>query len=133
MESDGSATMVIGYAIGAVLAASNPAAEVARIMSDDAAEDRSLTQAAQGRRLISAAFVRMGPDRRMTVTLHGGRELILQDVTIHAQKYCGLVVADGQVGARHCGGYAEIAGAAPGGGALLDQPDLAAPNPLKEG
>ena len=86
---------------------------------------------AQGRRTLSTAFVRVGPDGQLTVELRDGRVLILRDVVMRPRDYCGLRVAAGAKGARYCGGYAEVAGARPGGAPSPGEPDLAAPSPAK--
>ena len=85
---------------------------------------------AEGRRTLSTAFVRVGPDGLLTVTLRDGRELVLRNVALGPEDYCGAQVAGGAAGARFCGGYADVAAARPGGAPPPAQPDLAAPNPL---
>ncbi len=69
---------------------------------------------ALGRRILSSAFVRVGPDGLLTIELHDGRMLVLRDVAMEAQGYCGRPVPDAARGKRHCGGYAAIAAAWPG-------------------
>lgn len=69
---------------------------------------------ALGRRTLSTAFVRVGPDGHMTVELRSGRVLVLRDVVMRARKYCGVQVVDGVPGAQYCGGYADVAAARPG-------------------
>jgi len=86
---------------------------------------------AQGRRTLSTAFVMVGPDGQMTVELRDGRTLVLRDVAMRPRDYCGIEVQVGAKGRRYCGGYAEIAGARPGGSPSPGEPDLAAPNPAK--
>jgi len=85
--------------------------------------------AAQGRRTLSTAFVRVGPDGHLTVELRSGRVLVLRNVVMRPRDYCGVQVAGGPAGARYCGGYAEVAAARPGGAPAPEEPDLAAPNP----
>ena len=70
---------------------------------------------AQGRRTLSTAFVRVGPDGRLTVELRNGRVLVLRDVVMRPRDYCGVQVLGGPAGAQYCGGYAEVAAARPGG------------------
>jgi hypothetical protein len=82
---------------------------------------------AQGRRILSTAFVRVGPDGHLTVELHSGQALVLRDVTMGPKKYCGLQVAGGPARTRYCGGYAEVAAARPGGAPAPDHRDLAVP------
>jgi len=86
---------------------------------------------AQGRRTLSTAFVRVGPDGQLTVELRDGRILILRDVVMRPRDYCGVHLQGGAKGGRYCGGYAEIAAARPGGPPSPGEPDLAAPNPAK--
>lgn len=71
--------------------------------------------AALGRRTLSTAFVRIGPDGQLTVELHGGRVVVLRDVTMGLRKYCGVEIGGGAGGKRYCGSYAEVAAARPGG------------------
>jgi hypothetical protein len=85
---------------------------------------------AQGRRTLSTAFVMVGPDGHLTVELHGGRVLALRNVVMRPKDYCGVQVLGGP-GAKYCGGYADVAAARPGGATISEQPDLAAPNPVK--
>lgn len=70
---------------------------------------------ARGRRTLSTAFVRVGPDGRLTVELRDGRVLVLRDVVMRRKDYCGVQALGGAAGARYCGGYAEVAAARPGG------------------
>lgn len=68
---------------------------------------------AQGRRILSTAFVRVGPDGYLTVELHDGRALVLRNVKMGAANYCGERTAPGK---PFCGRYGEVAAARPGGG-----------------
>lgn len=86
---------------------------------------------ALGRRTLSTAFVRMGPDGHLTVELRDGRVLVLRDVALRAEDYCGVQALGGAAGVRHCGGYADIAAARPDGAPTPAEPDLAASNPLE--
>lgn len=83
---------------------------------------------AQGRRLLSTAFVRIGPDGHMTVELHDGRTVILSNVVMRPKDYCGVVLH----GTKYCGGYADIAAARPGGLAVSAEPESVASNAIKE-
>ena len=74
--------------------------------------------AALGRRTLSTAFVRVGPDGYLTVELRDGRVLALRDVTMGPREYCG---AQGS-GKRYCGGYADVAAARPGGAPAAEPP-----------
>ena len=69
---------------------------------------------AQGRRILSTAFVRLGPGEHLLVTLRDGQVLRLGDVTMGKVQFCGTV-ATGAVGKQQCRGYAEVVAASPGG------------------
>jgi hypothetical protein len=69
---------------------------------------------AEGRRTLSTAFVMVGPEGRLAVELRDGRVLVLRDVVMRRKDYCGVLVSGGKAGARHCGGYADVAAARPG-------------------
>ena len=81
-----------------------------------AAPPANLSAEAEGRRTLSTAFVRVGPDGHLTVELRDGRVLVLRNVVMRAKDYCGVQVSGGAAGAKYCGGYAEVAAARPGGG-----------------
>lgn len=84
---------------------------------------------AEGRRTISTAFVRVGPDGNMTVELVGGRVLVLRNVVVRPTDYCGVEVSGGAAGRKYCGGFAEVVAARPGGAPPAAQPDVVASNP----
>lgn len=87
--------------------------------------------AASGRRILSTAFVRVGPDGHLTVELQDGRAVVLRDVVMGPKSYCGIQVAGGPSHAKYCGEYAEVIAARPGGvTAGPDRVDAAA-NPVK--
>lgn len=86
---------------------------------------------AQGRRVLSTAFVRIGPDGHLTLQLRDERVLVLRNVVMNPSDYCGTQVAGDLGGAKYCGGYAEVAAARPGGAPTPDQPDVVAPGPVK--
>ena len=77
-------------------------------------------QEAIGRRTLSTAFVRIGPDGHLTVELLDGRVIVLRDVVMGPNDYCGMQVAGNSARTKYCGGYAEVAAARPGGGELPD-------------
>ena len=77
--------------------------------------------AAQGRRTLSTAYVMVGPDGRLVVELRDGRVLVLRDVVMRPEDYCGVQVVGGRAGARYCGGYAEVAAARPGSAQQLER------------
>jgi hypothetical protein len=79
---------------------------------------------------LSTAFVRVGPDGRLTVKLRNGRVLVLRNVVMRRKDYCGAQVLGSKPGAQYCGDYSEIAAAQPGGPPAPAEPDLAAPNPV---
>lgn len=83
--------------------------------------------AAQGRRILSTAFVRVGPDGDLTVELHNGQTLTLRNVVMRRKDYCGEQVLGGEAGVQYCGGYADVAAARAGSATVRDQPDLAGP------
>lgn len=89
--------------------------------------------AAQGRRILSTAFVRVGPDGRLAVELRDGRQLVLRDVVMRAEDYCGVLVLGDGAGSRYCGGYAEVAAARPGAAPVPEQHDPVVPNPARPG
>ena len=80
--------------------------------------------AARGRRILSTAFVMVGPDGHLSVELHDGRALTLRDVVMHRKGYCGVQLLGGRSGAPYCGGYADVTAARPGHGPDRAEPDL---------
>ncbi len=64
---------------------------------------------AVGRRTLSTAFVRVGPDGLLTVELRDGQMLSLRDVVMRPSDYCGVRMTGDRAGAKFCGGYAEVA------------------------
>lgn len=70
---------------------------------------------AQGRRILSTAYVMVGPDGLLTVRLRDGRELLLRNAVLRPKDFCGALVHGGKTGAQYCGGYAEVAAARPSG------------------
>ena len=77
--------------------------------------------AAQGRRTLSTAFVRVGPDGHLTVGLGDGSVLVLRDVVMRATDYCGTLVTGTADSRKFCGDYADVASASPGGGPATDR------------
>ena len=69
---------------------------------------------AVGRRTLSTAFVRVGPDGLLTVQLKNGNVLVLRNVSMRPKDYCGEQVLGGPAGKKYCGGYADVASARPG-------------------
>jgi hypothetical protein len=88
---------------------------------------------AEGRRTLSTAFVRLGPDGHLTVELRNGRAIVLRDVVMRPRDYCGLQVLGGSAGARYCGGYGDLAAARPGGGPAPEAIDPATLDPAQPG
>lgn len=89
---------------------------------------------AQGRRTLSTAFVRVGPDGHLTVELRNGHVLVLRNVVMRRKDYCGVQVLGGRAGAQYCGGYAEVAAARPGGAPadpVVSDPVQSARDPAK--
>lgn len=62
----------------------------------------------QGRRILSTAFVRIGPDGRLLVRERDGRQFLLHDVTMQAKSYCGRLVSGSKSDERHCGKYRNV-------------------------
>lgn len=89
-----------------------------------AAADPSAT--ARGRRTLSTAFVRVGPDGYLTVERFDGRLLVLRDVVMRPTDYCGTPAEGSE--RRYCGRYAEVAAARPGGGPGADAAPVAGPD-----
>jgi hypothetical protein len=85
---------------------------------------------AEGRRTLSTAFVRVGPDGHLTVELHNGRVLVLRNVVMRRKDYCGVQVFGGHAGSKYCGGYADVASARPGGAPTPEVPDAAVSKPV---
>lgn len=81
--------------------------------------------AALGRRTLSTAFVRTGPDGHVTIELRDGRVLVLRDVVMQAKNYCGAHVLGTQPGRQFCGEYVDVAAARPGGSSELTKPSPA--------
>jgi hypothetical protein len=104
----------------------NPSPVPASLPADSPAE-------AQGRRTLSTAFVRVGPDGHLTVELRDGRAMVLRDVVMRPGEYCGVQVLGGSAGKRYCGGYGDIAAARPGGAPAPDAPDPATLDPVGTG
>lgn len=88
---------------------------------------------AEGRRTLSTAFVRVGPDGHLTVELRDGRAIVLRDVVMRPRDYCGVQVLGGPAGTRYCGGYGDIAAARPGGAPAPDGANPASLNPVEPG
>ena len=97
-------------------AAVGPAREAASAAENPLPGRRADTPAeAEGRRTLSTAFVRVGPDGLLTVELRDGRVLLLRNAVLRPRDFCGTQVSGGKAGAQYCGGYAEVAAARPGG------------------
>ena len=84
---------------------------------------------AQGRRILSTAFVRLGAGEHLTVELHNGHVLALRDVVMRARDYCGVQIASERGPAKYCGGYAEVAAARPGSAQSVSSAGQPAPGP----
>lgn len=87
---------------------------------------------ANGRRILSTAFVRVGPDGHLTVTLRNRSIIVLRDVVMRPKDYCGVPISSGAISggkarARYCGSYDEVAAARPGRAPTSDEPDLTVP------
>lgn len=84
---------------------------------------------AKGRRVLSTAFVRLGPDGRLNVTLHDGQVLVLKNVVMRPTDYCGVWIRAGQPHVPFCGKYADVAVALPVDGMRPASDLSAAANP----
>lgn len=84
--------------------------------------------AAEGRRILSTAFVRVGADGHLTVDLQDGRVMVLRNVTLGPRNYCGVRVRGDHPDDRYCGSYAEVVAARPGGAPVSQQPGEAVSN-----
>ncbi|URW75323.1 hypothetical protein M9980_12390 [Sphingomonas donggukensis] len=82
----------------------------------------SPTPADLGRRILSTAFVRVGPGGHLTIAHRDGTTHVLRDVVIGPKDYCGTRLDGHAPGARYCGAYADVTAARPG-----DAPVGAAP------
>jgi hypothetical protein len=110
----------------------NPSPPPAQAAERPASAKRADSPAeAEGRRTLSTAFVRVGPDGHLTVELRDGRAIILRDVVMRPRDYCGVQVLGGSAGKQYCGGYADVAAARPGGGPNPGAPDPATLNPVE--
>jgi hypothetical protein len=88
---------------------------------------------AEGRRILSTAFVRVGPDGHLTVELRNGRVIVLRDVAMRPRDFCGVQALGASAGKRYCGGYGDVAAARPGGVPAPGTPDPATLNPVEPG
>lgn len=70
---------------------------------------------AVGRRTLSTAFVRVGPDGYLTIEEHGGRTLVLRDVTMGKHDYCGIQTLPDGTTTKLCAAYGDVAAARAGG------------------
>jgi len=102
-------------------AAQGPIAEPVSAAAKPAAARVDSPAEAQGRRILSTAFVMVGPDGHLTVELRDGRVLVLRDAVMRPKDYCGVQVRGDRPGAHYCGGYADVAAARPGGGPARDE------------
>lgn len=71
---------------------------------------------AQGRRILTTAFVRVGPDGYLAVDVRDGRTIVLRNVVMRPNDYCGTQARGATAGKTYCGGYSEVVAARPGGG-----------------
>lgn len=92
----------------------NPYPDTAASPSAKPDADTDTDMAAQGRRTVSTAFVRLGPGGHLLLVLRNGSDAVLSGVTMEQRAVCGVAVAsslDGRLGKRQCYKYAEIANA----------------------
>ncbi len=98
------------------------AAAVATTPTPGAIPQTETPAEAAGRRILSTAFVMIGPDGHLTVEQRGGEVVVLRDVVMRAADYCGVRATGDAVGRPWCGAYAGVAAARPGG-APVGRPD----------
>ncbi len=72
----------------------------------------------EGRRILSSAFVRIGPGGYILVQERDGTPRLLRDVTMRAKAYCGWLVSEGVIGELYCGKYANVIAAQTGDAAV---------------
>lgn len=109
----------------ALLAACSPSSEKVTMSNTSAIPEKTASDKlrdspaeAVGRRTLSTAFVRIGPDGNLTVELKDGRTVVLRDVVMNPKDYCGVQVGGPAARSKYCGGYADVAAARPGEGPL---------------
>src|SRR3954465_2592506 len=123
----------------AALVACNPPPKEAAMRNPSPAENAASAPRgdspaqAEGRRILSTAFVRVGPDGHLTVELRDGRAMVLRDVVMRPADFCGVQVLGGSAGKRYCGGNGGLAAARPGGVPNPDALDPAALTPVEPG
>lgn len=83
----------------------HPASVAASRLNDDAAS--------RGRRIVSTAFVQLGPDARMRLEMRDGGVLMLQGVTMEPHTVCGVTNARGGAAKRRCINYSQVTQARP--------------------
>lgn len=123
---------VSNAAVVRVQAAQGPIVEPVSAAENPAPPTREASEEAQGRRILSTAFVRVDAHGHLTVELRDGRVMILRDVAMRPADYCGVQVRGNVPGARYCGGYADVAAARPGGVGVSADPVSAAANPARD-
>jgi hypothetical protein len=109
----------------------SPSSETALHDSMPSGRDADSPAAATGRRILSAAFVRVGPDGQLTVELQNGSVLVLRNVIMGPSDYCGLQISGTPASTKFCGGYAEVVAARPGGVPASDLPEGAVSKPIE--
>ncbi len=114
-----------GPMLEAVSAAENPAPIPAAATPVDSPDET------RGRRTLSTAFVRLGPDGHLTVELRDGHVLTLRNVVMRRRDYCGVDVHGDAGASQYCGKYGDVVSARPGGLPAPVEPESAAANPIK--
>jgi hypothetical protein len=116
--------------VASILAACSPSPQKAEMPKPSAAPSITDSSAeAQGRRILSTAFVRVGPDGRLTVELRDGRLLVLRNVAMNATDYCGAQVAGNPSATKFCGRYSDVVAARPGGSPNQEPENMQADEP----
>jgi hypothetical protein len=111
--------------IAAILASCSPSPQKAEMPKPSASSTiTDSPAAAQGRRTLSTAFVRVDPDGHLTVDLRDGHVLVLRNVVMNASDYCGAIVSGMPAATKFCGDYAEVISARAGGGPVIGESAL---------
>lgn len=93
---------------------------VSRTHNDVIAPHHSADDEERGRRILSTAFVMVGPDGYLSIKHQDGSVLVLRDVTMGRTEYCGMQAFEGGHTRQYCGRYDEIAFARAGATTIMD-------------
>ncbi|MBB5700131.1 hypothetical protein [Sphingomonas yantingensis] len=90
-------------------AVAHPAPE--RLTGTNHADGGGTNAFTQGRRIVSTAFVRLGPGGQLLVTLRDRGEVAMRGAVMEEKQVCGT--GPGAAGARRCLPYADVVAARP--------------------